>query len=190
MKFVQITDTHIVAPGEKLHGLDTRSRLDACIADVNANHSDAELCVITGDLANHGQLEAYENLREALSALALPYHLLIGNHDDRDHFKKMFPRTPCDEHGFVQCAIETSAGRFILLDSVEQGERSGSFCERRAAWLKAELDEADGKPVYLFIHHPPFEIGIPSLDNIRLHDAQHLRSVVSQYMNIRHIFFG
>ncbi|MFQ5995118.1 MAG: phosphodiesterase [Acidiferrobacterales bacterium] len=190
MKFVQITDTHIVPPGEKLYDLDTRERLEACIADINANHRDAELCIITGDLANHGQLAAYENLKQALIYLELPYHLLIGNHDHRDNFKKVFNDVPCDENGFVQSVLDTAAGCFILLDSVEHGERWGSFCEQRAAWLRTQLDKARQAPVYLFIHHPPFEIGIPSLDYIRLRDPSYLREAVKQHRNIKHLFLG
>ncbi len=37
MKLIQITDTHLVPPGERLYGLDPRARLEACIADVNAS---------------------------------------------------------------------------------------------------------------------------------------------------------
>ncbi|NIO42429.1 MAG: phosphodiesterase, partial [Burkholderiales bacterium] len=62
MKFVQVTDMHIMPPGQELLGLDPRARLDACIADINANHADAELCVFTGDLAEKDYVEAYRNL--------------------------------------------------------------------------------------------------------------------------------
>lgn len=190
MKFIQVTDMHIMPPGEQLLGLDPRARLDACIADINANHVDAELCVFTGDLAHEEYIEAYQNLRECLSALSIPYHMMLGNHDERDAFKKIFPEHPCDENGFVQSAIDTTAGRFVLLDSHEPGAGWGTFCEQRAAWLRARLEESQDQPVYLFIHHPPFEIGIPSLDNIRLRDPELLRGVIEPFDNIRHIFFG
>lgn len=121
MKFVQITDTHIVPPGLLLWGLDPRERLEACIADINAHHGDAELCVITGDLVHKGEAGAYEVLRECLSALRLPYYLMIGNHDDREAFRHAFPNMECDKHGFVQNVVETRAGRFILCDTHEPG---------------------------------------------------------------------
>lgn len=190
MKFVQITDTHFVPPGAELHGLDPRQRLDACIADINANHGDAELCVITGDLAHKGQAEAYRHLRDCLSHLSIPYRLVIGNHDDRETFRDVFPEAACDENGFVQSVVETSAGRFIMLDSVEKGQHWGSFCAQRAAWLKAQLAAARDMAVYLFIHHHPFDIGIPSVDNIRLRDASLLRDTIAGYDNIRHLFLG
>ncbi len=62
MKLIHITDTHLVAPGMKLYGLDPRARLDAAIADINRHHADAELVVVTGDLTNWGEVEAYSRL--------------------------------------------------------------------------------------------------------------------------------
>ncbi len=190
MKFIQVTDMHIMAPGEQLMGLDPRARLDACIADINANHADAELCVFTGDLANERYSDAYRNLRECLSALSMPYHLMLGNHDNRDAFKTEFSEIACDEHGFVQSVIDTTAGRFILLDSHEPGAVWGRFCDKRATWLQARLDESRDRAVYLFIHHPPFEIGIPSLDRIRLLAPDRLRETIESCDNIKHMFFG
>lgn len=190
MKVIQITDTHLAAPGEMVHDLDPALRLKACVADINAHHADAAMCVVTGDLAQGGEIEAYRQLRGILSALTMPVHLLIGNHDRRGVFREVFPETQIDENGFVQSVIDCAAGRCIFLDTVEDGEKSGTFCAQRCAWLGRRLDEAAGRPVYLFMHHPPFETGIPSLDRIRLLDPAMLREVLARHSNIKHIFFG
>ncbi len=87
MKLIHITDIHLVPPGERLLGLDPGERLKACIRDINIHHSDADLCVITGDLANRGETAAYTLLRERLLELKIPCQLLIGNHDNRENFK-------------------------------------------------------------------------------------------------------
>ena len=194
MKIIQITDTHLVPPGKELHGLDPRARLDACIADVNANHADAELCIITGDLVHGGQIESYQNLRDCLSMLSIPYHLLIGNHDNRQNFREGFPETACDDNGFVQSVIDTAAGLFILLDTVlenaEKGAHWGAFCDRRAGWLKAQLEESGNRSVYVFMHHPPFDIALPSVDNLKLRESNAFDNVVGDFNSIRHLFFG
>ncbi|MDD9877171.1 MAG: phosphodiesterase [Magnetovibrio sp.] len=194
MKFIQITDTHLVPPGKQLHGLDPRARLDACVADINAHHADAEFCVITGDLVHAGQPEAYEDLRECLAALDMPYHLLIGNHDNRQNFREAFPETPCDENGFVQSVLETDAGPFILLDTVLEaagkGEHWGAFCDRRANWLRSRLDEFAGQPVYVFMHHPSFELALPSMDNLKIREPNALEAALRDADNVRHLFFG
>jgi 3',5'-cyclic-AMP phosphodiesterase len=194
MKILQITDPHFVPAGKMLHGLDPRMRLDACIADINAHHADAVCCFITGDLAHAGQIDAYENLKECLSQLAVPHVLLVGNHDRRPAMLSVFPDTPVDENGFIQSVVETKAGHCILLDTAllapEAGEHWGEFCELRATWLQARLDEAGDEPVFLFLHHPAFDISLPSLDNIRLRDERPLAGVIAGAKNIRHMFFG
>ncbi len=191
MKLIQVSDLHFVPPGTRLFGLDPRARLAAAIADINEHHGDAELCLFTGDLADHGAPAAYEALRETLAALQLPYRLILGNHDDRDNFLRAFPEAPRDEHGFIQSVVRTPAGDLVLLDTHEPGQVSGSFCAQRQAWLEARLAEA-GRPVILFMHHPPLDIGIPSLDRIGLVDKRGFAEAVegAGAAPIRHIFFG
>ncbi len=190
MKIVQVTDTHLVGPGQKVYGIDPRARLDACFADINARHGDAAFCVLSGDLTDRGEAGAYRELRHALAALRLPYHVMIGNHDSRQTLLEVLPETPADPDGFVQCALDTPAGRVLLLDTVAAGRHAGAFCEARADWLAARLDEAGDVSVYIFMHHPPFDIGIPSLDRIRLADPGAFVRAIEGRRNLRHIFFG
>jgi len=190
MKIIQFSDIHMVLRGQKLFGLSPAARLDACIADINARQTDADFCIITGDLANAGQPEAYEILRDCLEKLQSPYYLAIGNHDNRKHFGQVFPEVEKDENGFVQYVIDFPDVRFFVLDTVEEGAHWGSYCAPRAGWLDEQLAASKDKPVYIFMHHPPFEIGMPSLDKLRIRDAHLFSEVVSRYNNIRHIFHG
>jgi 3',5'-cyclic-AMP phosphodiesterase len=114
MKFIHLTDLHLVPSGRRLYGLDPNARLRAAVADINACHGDAEFVLITGDLVHDGEPAAYDAVRRALDQLAVPRHLLIGNHDDRAVFKALFPEAVTDEHGFVQTVVESSAGPFVL----------------------------------------------------------------------------
>lgn len=190
MKLIQVSDTHIVPPGRGLLGLDPRARLEACVADINRNHGDADLCLITGDLADRGEIAAYEVLREVLSALEVPYRLLIGNHDDRGNFLRSFPERPPDADGFVQSVVRCAVGDLLLLDTNQPGTGAGHYCARRRAWLRARLAQAAGRPVYLFMHHPPFDIGIPSLDRIRLQEPEDFADALAGAETVKHIFFG
>ena len=52
MKILQITDTHMVPGKQDMHGVNPYQRLSACVEDIRQNQTDAELCVITGDLAH------------------------------------------------------------------------------------------------------------------------------------------
>ncbi len=190
MKLIHLTDTPIVLSGERLFGLDPKARLQAAIASINAEHGDAALCVISGDLVNGGSVPEYEALRACLDSLALPFRLMVGNHDDRHNFTAVFPDSPLDAHGFVQSTVATAEGRVILLDTHEPGVPWGSYCGKRLGWLREQLDEAGARPVYLFMHHPPFAIGIPSLDRMTMRDDAPFAELLGGYPNIRHLFFG
>ncbi len=190
MKFVQVTDLHIVPAGATLLDLDPRERLCACIADINEHCQDARFCVFTGDLGDRGRSENYSVLRECLEKLELPYHLMLGNHDRRAPFYEIFPDAPRDENGFAQFHVHTEAGWFLFLDTLDEGRSPGLYCDKRRAWLAQRLRDAGSDPVYLFMHHPPFDLNFPCIDNIGLAEQQAFAEILRPYANIRHLFFG
>ncbi len=190
MKFIHVTDSHLVAPGSRLHGLDPQARFARCIDSINELHADAECCVITGDLAERGGAEAYEFLAAELARCAIPTHLVVGNHDDRIAFRQAFPEIPGRGQDFVQADLETSAGVFLTLDTVQPGTHAGSYCSDRQEWLRSKLTEHASRPVFIFMHHPPFDIQIPALDVIGLAEKDEFAQIVTSHSNVRHIFFG
>ena len=127
MKLIHVTDTHLIHPGKTLHGLDPEVRFEACMEDIILNHSDADYLLITGDLADKGEVSAYELLEKSLKQYPVPAHLVLGNHDDREVFTKFFPRIELDENGFVQYEVNTPGGIFLILDTLEKGTDSGVF---------------------------------------------------------------
>ncbi|MEO5755325.1 MAG: phosphodiesterase [Mesorhizobium sp.] len=189
MKIIQISDPHLTAPGGLLYGSDPLSRLEASLADIGKNHADAELVVISGDLTNDGERTAYAALKEKLAEFAPPCRLLLGNHDDRALFLEMFPDAAA-ERGFVQSIVDSSEGRLILLDTLDSGHVEGKLCEARLTWLDEKLREARDRPAFIFMHHPPFRIHMPELDDVRLADADAFHEVLQRHGNVRHIFAG
>lgn len=191
MKLIHLTDPHLVAPGTRLHGLDPRARLEACVRDIVERQADADLCVVTGDIADRAEPSAYALARDLLAPLPMPVHVIPGNHDDRGAFRDAFPGAAVDGNGFVQAALVNAAGRFLLLDTLspELGS-SGGYCAARREWLRAQLAEAGDGPVYLFMHHPPFDVGLPDLDAIGLVESEKFSAVVEGAGNVRHLFFG
>ncbi|MGH8672589.1 MAG: phosphodiesterase [Burkholderiales bacterium] len=191
IKVVQVSDIHLVQPGDLLYGLDPLARLRNCLADINTHHADAALCVLSGDLADAGQVEAYRALRSVIAELKMPCRLLLGNHDNRENFFEVFPDAPRDEHGFAQSAFIKTGISCIFLDTLETGCAWGRLCDKRLAWLGKRLAESAAGALYLFMHHPPFPIGIKEMDAINLRDTQRFFAVIEAYRErIRHIFFG
>jgi len=190
MKIIQITDTHLVTPGGLLDGLNPIESLDTCIKAVNSYQSDAAFCIFSGDISNNGQAETYQSFRKSIEKLNLKYYLMMGNHDDRSILCEQFPEIPCDDNGFVQQVIKTDIGHILLLDTNAGPVSWGEYCDKRAQWLRQQLLDAGDCPVYLFMHHPPFNIGMPSMDRIKLLDISHFEAAIEGFANIRHIFLG
>lgn len=190
LKIIQITDCHFVPKGETIFGSDPHQRFAAAVSDINRHHRDAELCVVTGDLAHHADPRAYTLLKETLGELSVPVQLLAGNHDERAALCTTFPDLSVDENGFVQSIRDTREGRFIFLDTIDPGVHTGFFCEKRQDWLAKMLDDSRDRPVFLFMHHPPFEIALPHLDQYVMTNGDAFVRVVAGHTNIRHIFFG
>ncbi len=190
MKFIHITDLHLVDPFEDLWGINPYRRLDACLTDIETSHADAEFCVISGDLADRGEPDAYRALRKRLQGFPVPTLLMLGNHDDRAAFIKTFPDAPLDDNGFVQHEHRAGGHVFLCLDTLKGEGSSGTLCEARRAWLSQRLAAAGDMPVCIFMHHPPFDIELPYMDRLKLEDPDTFEEALGTKSNIRHIFFG
>ena len=191
MKIIQLTDTHIVPDGGQLFESDPAARLRAAIKDINAKHADADLCVLSGDLAHNGDSQAYATLQNILDDLQPPRQLVVGNHDDRTRLCDAFPEIERTKDGFLQSFRDMNDHRLIFLDTIEPGVHTGAFCEKRASWLSHALSDAGERGVLIFMHHPPTTIRMPKLDAYRILDAGPLQATLAAHKaNVRHIFFG
>ncbi|OCX63789.1 phosphodiesterase [Thioclava sp. SK-1] len=191
MKIIQLTDTHLMAPGVLAYGMNPETQLRAAIQDIMARHADADLLVMTGDLCNHGDPEAYALLQDILSPVPCPVRLLLGNHDDRPNFIAAFPDHPRDENGFIQGFQDTDFGRLIFLDTHAAGVVGGVFGPDRMAFLDHALNTAGALPPTIFVHHPPVADGLRHFRDIGLHDEGRMVARLAAHpAGIRHIVFG
>lgn len=195
MKLIHISDIHINP--EELHGVNPVRHFKDALAHIEKYHLDAGKIVITGDLTHYGQLESYQILRDMLDRSELKGRvkpkLMIGNHDLRENFAKVFPDEPIDENGFYQSFEETPAGLFVYLDTKKQDDHSGEYCAKRRKWLGSVLDKARAKKqaVWLFMHHNPVKVYVANADQINIVDESDFHEVLMEYRDcIRHIFFG
>src|SRR5467141_267282 len=91
MIVIQLSDPHIVAPGELLYGrVDTAEFLARSVAEINRLDPLPDVAVMTGDLVDHGNPAEYEHLRRLLAPLAMPIFVIPGNHDAREPLRAAF----------------------------------------------------------------------------------------------------
>ncbi|WP_420568266.1 phosphodiesterase [Thalassovita sp.] len=190
MKFIHLTDTHVIGGDRLLYGANPARRLARAVDSINAEHADSAFVVLTGDMTHWGDAEAYAAFRTQIMRLAMPVHLMVGNHDDTEAFARYFPNAPRDENGFVQYAFDTDQGRVICLDTRSPGTHAGRFCAARRDWLNSQLSLTDG-PLLLFMHHPPFAVGLSAMDQIMMQDAEEFYAILAPHAHrVRHLFFG
>ena len=121
MKIIQVTDVHLGRRREMRYGANLNERLDRCIDHINRRHSDATLCIFTGDLTDDGEAESYADLKAALSRLTVPYRLLPGNHDRRANLVAAFPENGTDGNGFVLTGDDAGNGERPPLETSRAG---------------------------------------------------------------------
>lgn len=184
MLIAQITDLHLGFDPDDPDEFNRR-RLDAALRRLRELDPRPDLLLVTGDIADNGDdAVSYRRWKGAIADLPFPVWPLMGNHDSREPFLALFPETPHDD-GFIQYAIEDHPLRILVLDTLEVGRHGGGFCETRAAWLAARLDEAPGRPTLIALHHPPIDTGIAWLtENPEAEWIGRLRAVVEGRANI------
>jgi 3',5'-cyclic AMP phosphodiesterase CpdA len=194
MLIAHITDLHIRPPGKPAYRVSESNALTERALDaVKALRPRPDVLVITGDLTDCGLPEEYVLLERLLARLDMPVLMVPGNHDRRDNLVAgltLDPHTVRDS-GFVQFCADLGPMRLIGLDTLVPGQSAGGLCEARLAFLEQALTEARGKPVAIFMHHPPFTCGIAHMDAIRLLDgAEDFAAIVARHPNIERILCG
>jgi 3',5'-cyclic AMP phosphodiesterase CpdA len=188
-----MTDTHLVEPGGDIIGLDPSERMAQVLDHALQHHPDAARIVILGDLTHHGRAAQYAHLRDLLARTGIPVSLMLGNHDNRAAFIKAFPNAPVTDAGHVQHVVELGGHHLICLDSLDEGavpQHSGILCDERMVWLRDALDAAQGAPVVLAVHHPPFKTGFRGMDDIRLRNDAALLNLLAGYPNVMQLLCG
>ncbi len=159
---------------------EARDSLAAGVSEVLALRPLPDAVLVTGDLADTAAAEEYRIVREELERLPMPVHVLGGNHDDRDALREWFPiadaavgadpadaAVGADPAGATagaeyRYATEVAGVRLVVCDSTVPMRPEGRL---DLGWLEAQLD---APAVVVALHHPPFAVGMPALDEIAL----------------------
>lgn len=195
-KLLVFTDLHMLPEGRTIIGLDAEARLAQGLAHAARMHPDADRVILTGDLTHFGDEGSYRRLKQMLDGYPIPISMTIGNHDERDTFRSIFPDVAVDESGFVQEAIDFPDVRCLLLDTWiglardHADHAMGMLCALRLDWLERELIRAGDKPVLIFLHHPPHDTGFVGMDAIKLSNGDAFYEVLSRFPTVRHIIAG
>lgn len=189
----QITDFHV---GRKIAfpsgEVDLFDQLVKTVSTINSLDPLPNLVMVTGDLVNHGMLEDYRRVKGELDRLKVPYYIVIGNHDQRKSLVEVFNDHPYlkGEGGFIQYTLEDKPLRIVALDTLEPGTHHGLLCPVRLAWLDRVLSEQPNRPTVIFMHHPPFETGMPYPDSLGMHGKKELGEIIRRHSQVEAVAGG
>jgi len=184
-KFIVLSDSHLVPPGQFSHSIDTFARLQQALGVIEEQHPDAAFMVLNGDLADHGETKAYECLRTALESVEMPVYFTLGNHDNAANFQAVFG----EEQSSFDHVIEQNDHRIIVLNSQHEGNVSGLLDEAQIPWLKQALKDTKGHPTILVLHHPISKLGIGT-DFIKLANTHDILGALQAHGDIRQVISG
>lgn len=168
MRILQISDFHLRGDGKlSFRVVNTCKCLEVARKHLARLKQKPDMMVITGDLADSGDEQAYHMLYRSLSDLGFPVYAIPGNHDRRDRMRSILQDwcPACEEVAPYICyAIERDEARFLMLDTMSPGSHSGHMPEMCVDWLAGELAKRPGIPTLVFMHHPPFVTGMGAMD--------------------------
>lgn len=179
---VHVSDPHLLAGGAALGGrYDVDRTLDRTLAAVESAAGRADAIVVTGDLADLGEPDAYRRLRAAVDPVAerigAPAIWVAGNHDERPALREhLLDAAPTEDP--VTGVWDLNGLRVIALDSTVPGWHHGDLDAEQLSWLADELRTPAAHGTLLAMHHPPVPSHIPFFDILELRHQDELAGIL------------
>lgn len=179
---VHLSDTHLTGGAAALHGVvDPDANLAGALAGLAGLRPAA--VVITGDLADTGDADAYARLRAlvepAADAIGARVVWVMGNHDERRAFRAGLrgERDPGDAP--VDEVIDLDGLRLVVLDSTVPGHHHGELADEQLAWLASVLAAPAPRGTLIAMHHPPVPTPLELMRHVELREQQRFAEVIA-----------
>jgi 3',5'-cyclic-AMP phosphodiesterase len=189
-----ISDTHLLAEGRPLYGaVQGEANLKQALAQLERLETKPEAIVITGDLADLGEPDAYARLRAivepAAKSLGAQIIWVMGNHDERPEYAKaLFDAEPSLEP--QDRVYEINGLRIISFDTTVPGYHHGAVTDAQLEWLADELSTPARDGTLLALHHPPIPTPLLwAMEMLELHGQDRLAKVIES-TDVRGILAG
>lgn len=179
---VHVSDPHLLADGAALGGrYDVETNLARTLQAIRSVNVQPAAIVVTGDLADLGEPEAYQRLRRAVEPaadeLGCPLIWVAGNHDERPALRENLLDLPPTEEP-VTGVWDLSGLRLIALDTSVPGWHHGDLDVDQLEWLRDLLREPAPHGTLLAMHHPPLPSHVPLFDILELQHQEELADII------------
>lgn len=172
-----LSDTHLTAAGVRYNQvLDADAALDRAVAVLRAARADGrrlDAVVLSGDLTDTGDPDAYRRLRDAVEPIGVPTIYATGNHDVRTEFhRSLLGRTGDVDDACPVLQVHRVGGlRVVVLDSTVPGAGQGRLTGEHLAELAVALAEPAPDGTIVVLHHAPLPPPSPLLSYFALESA-------------------
>lgn len=180
---VHLSDPHFLEGGALLSGrFPVEKNFSQMLEAVLAAAEKPDAIVITGDLADLGEPDAYRRLKGMLEPVAAdlgaPLIWVAGNHDERPALRaELLGLEPTEEP--VTGVWDLNGLRLVALDSSVPGWHHGEIDPAQLEWLAGVLAEPAPHGTLLAVHHPPLPCHIPLFGILELQGQDALAGVLS-----------
>lgn len=157
MQIAHVSDLHLDLTERSVR------RARTIVDHLRALSTRPDLVLVTGDVADHGSPEEYDQAVDLLTGLDA--HLVPGNHDRRPTMRAAFG-LPGDDA--ITSTVTVGGTVVVLADSHVPGHDHGDLAPESIALLEEAATRP--QPLIVALHHPPMTIGSGLLDPIRLLD--------------------
>ncbi|MCH4550691.1 metallophosphoesterase [Rhizobium changzhiense] len=170
MLVAQISDIHARPDLSSLRSL------ERAIGWLGTFHPD--VLVVTGDLVDDGWRHGYRLVAESLRSLDCPVHLLPGNGDDLQLMRSELAAVGTWINTTGPMHFRTAVDGLTLFGvDVTVADRSYGDVLPHLPWLVSALADVTTLAL-LFMHQPPFRIGIEALDQVGCRNGNALLSTL------------
>lgn len=179
---IHVSDPHFLAEGRALGGrYDVEDTFARTLTAIGAVDPSPRAIVVTGDLADLGEPDAYRRLRAAVEPVAdglgAPIVWVAGNHDERPALRAGLWDAEATEDP-VTGVWDLDGLRLVALDTSVPGWHHGDLDPQQLEWLADLLRTPAPHGTLLAMHHPPLPSHLPLFDILELRHQDELAEIV------------
>lgn len=193
MRIAQFSDLHLKPAGQLYEGLvDSNGMAEAAIETLNRLWPPPDVVLISGDIVDDGEAGDYALARQMLAAIAPPVLAIPGNHDEREAFRCAFAgQRSMTASGPVHFVVgDLGPVRIIGFDITVPGAHHGAVEDAALAWLEQALEAEPDRPTVIMMHQPPFESGIPFIDDYNCAGGERLAALIRRFPAVERVLCG
>lgn len=190
MRIIHISDLHLTSDKHPIWGVDTYKQFTKAI-EIIGNTPDIDCIVVSGDIADDGNLETYQYADDMLNSLSIPVLWCPGNHDnvktiyEYANESKSTIGTPLSINGYRLLPLNTVAPD---CDNPNRNRSRGVLFDEELQYLDKQFVDLQC-PTILVMHHPSIDPG-GWMTNKILDNRDLFNEIIRKYDSLFLILYG